>query len=225
MLDSDQKPLELLPVPSIVSLQKSLTTAEALRSALSAQVEANNREIKLLEHEEQLLEMVGALIRRLIDAEVTDGVQAVERLQTEGLQEIFHDQKLSVRAEVGESRGKVSVSLRTVQHRSDGTEVEGSPDTAFGGSVMTMQSILMRVTVLFRRNLRPLLLLDETLAAVANNYVDRAANFLSALSERLGLDILLITHDEALVGAAHNAYQIRYIDDQAKFRKMSRKRK
>jgi hypothetical protein len=101
MLDSDQKPLELLPVPSIVSLQKSLTTAEALRSALSAQVEANNREIKLLEHEEQLLEMVGALIRRLIDAEVTDGVQAVERLQTEGLQEIFHDQKLSVRASTG----------------------------------------------------------------------------------------------------------------------------
>jgi ABC-type thiamine transport system ATPase subunit len=84
-----------------------------------------------------------------------------------------------------------------------------------------MQSILMRITVIFRRDLRPLLLLDETLVAVANKYVDRAAKFLSTLCKRLDLDVLLITHDEALVSAAHRAYFVSYVDDKAKFTEVS----
>ena len=84
-----------------------------------------------------------------------------------------------------------------------------------------MQSILMRITVIFRRDMRPLLLLDETMAAVANRYVDRAAKFLSTLSKRLDLDILLISHDEALVGASRNAYYVTYVKDHARFRKVT----
>ena len=83
-----------------------------------------------------------------------------------------------------------------------------------------MQSILMRVTVIFRRNMRPLLLLDETLAAVANKYVDRAAKFLQTLCRRLDLDVLLITHDEALVSAADRAYYVTYVKDKARFREI-----
>jgi len=195
--------------------------ALGLRDALDQQIEENDRRITDLEREEELLELVGNLLRRLIDAEVTDGVRAVEKLQTEGLQEIFHDQEMSVRAEVEESRGRISVTLLTQRRQKDGSFVEGVVDQSFGGSVLTMQSILMRITVIFRRGLRPLLLLDETLGAVANKYVDRAARFLSTLCRRLELDILLITHDEALVGAGHRAYYVTYAKDRARFREIS----
>lgn len=213
--------MALPDLPDLSRVRATATKAVALRSALEDQIAANNSSIKELEDEEELLDLVGNLLRRLIDAEVTDGVRAVEKLQTEGLQEIFHDQNLSVRAEVEESRGKVSVTFFTARERKDGSVVEGVPDQSFGGSVLTMQSVLMRITVIFRRKMRPLLLLDETLAAVANRYVDRAAKFLSTLSKRLDLDILLISHDEALVSAASNAYHVTYVKDRAKFRKVS----
>jgi ABC-type branched-subunit amino acid transport system ATPase component len=87
-----------------------------------------------------------------------------------------------------------------------------------------MQSILMRITVIFRRGLKPLLLLDETLAAVADKYVDRAAKFLSILSTRMGLDILLISHDDALVSAAHNSYVVDKKQDRASFKKVVSKK-
>jgi hypothetical protein len=213
--------VSLPDLPDLTRLRAKATKALALRSALEAQIAENKAEIKSLENEEELLDLVANLLRRLIDAEVTDGVKAVEKLQTEGLQEIFHDQNLSVRAEVEESRGKVAVTFFTARELKDGTVVEGVADQSFGGSILTMQSVLMRITVIFRRKMRPLLLLDETLAAVANRYVDRAAKFLSTLSERLDLDILLISHDEALVGAATNAYYVTFVKDRASYRKVS----
>jgi hypothetical protein len=213
--------VSLPELPDLIGLRARATKALALRSALEAQIVENQANIRDLENEEELLDLVASLLRRLIDAEVTDGVKAVEKLQTEGLQEIFHDQNLSVRAEVEESRGKVSVTFFTTRGLEDGTRVEGVPDQSFGGAILTVQSVLMRITVIFRRKMRPLLLLDETLAAVANRYVDRAAKFLSTLSKRLGLDILLITHDEALVGAASNAYRVTYVKDRAKYRKVT----
>jgi hypothetical protein len=205
-------------LPDLLGVHASVNRALGLRAAVDQQIEENARRLKDLRNEEELLELVASLIKRLIDAEVTDGVKAVERLQTEGLAEIFHDQNMAVRADVVESRGKISVTLLTQRTLESGALVEGEADQSFGGSILTMQSILMRITVIFRRGLRPLLLLDETLAAVAQKYVDRAARFLSSLCKSLGIDILLISHDEALVSAADRSYQVTYVKDRARFR-------
>ena len=56
--------------------------------------------------------------------------------------------------------------------------------------------------VLTRRGLRPLLLLDESLGAVAEHYVPRVGKFLSLLATRLNLDILAVSHNPAIVEAA-----------------------
>lgn len=205
-------------LPDLSGLHAEANKALGLRAAVDRQIEENQHRIKELTNEDDLLQLVAALLKRLIDSEVTDGVKAVERLQTEGLAEIFHDQAMAVRADVEETRGRISVTLLTRRELEDGTQVEGVADQSFGGSILTIQSILMRITVIFRRNLRPLLLLDETLSAVANKYVDRAARFLSSLCKNLGIDILLISHDEALVGAADRSYQVTYARDRAKFR-------
>lgn len=205
-------------LPDLSAVHAATNKALGLRAAVDLQIEENNRRLRDLANEEELLGLVATLLKQLIDAEVTDGVKAVERLQTEGLAEIFHDQNMSVRADVGEMRGRVAVTLTTQRSLENGSVVEGEADQSFGGSILTMQSILLRITVIFRRNLRPLLLLDETLAAVAQKYVDRAARFLSSLCKNLGIDILLISHDDALVGAADRSYHVTYAKDQARFR-------
>lgn len=215
----------MISISEIERLQTLSNKASGLRDALVSQIQVCEQHLAHLESEERILDLVAALLRQLIDTEVTEGVQAVESLQTEGLREIFHDQNLSVKAEVEESRGRISVTLMTGREFQDGTVVWGIAEDSFGGSVFTMQSILMRITVIFRRSMRPLLLLDETLAAVSNKYVDRAAQFLSQLCDKLNLDILLITHDEAVVGMAKNAYFVTYEDDQARFRKLGKKRR
>ena len=156
-----------------------------------------------------MLDRVCNLFRLLIDREVVDNAQTAERLLSEGLRTIFDDINLSVRAEVDVQRGKVSVDLYTVQTQANGVTTEAASTDAFGGSVSVIQSILLRVVVVMRRGLRPLILLDESLAAVAEQYVPRVGLFLTELATRMGLDILVVTHNPAPVEAADKAYRIR----------------
>lgn len=194
-------------IPSPTALQSQLDQALGLRKGAVARLDGTKAEIKRLEAEETLLVLVQTLLQKMIDKEVTAGVQAVEHLQTEGLQAVFGDQDLRVRAEVDIQRGKVSVDLVTVQKHA-GHEVEGLSGDAFGGAVATVQSALLRIIIMLRRGLRPLLLLDETLPAFDHNYVVNMGMFLSILCRRLDMDILLVTHNPALVEAADKAYRL-----------------
>jgi DNA repair ATPase RecN len=197
-----------------------LARVEALRDASLKALSESQTQVAVLEAEEETLSRVADLFRVLIDREVMDNARTVESLLTEGLQAIFDDLDLSVRTEIEVQRGKVAVDLITVQKQSDGTTVEGNTTDACGGSVSTVQSVLLRIVVLNRRGLRPLLLLDESLGAVAEHYVPRVGQFLSVLADRMGLDVLAVSHNPALVEAANTAYRIQKKDDKATFRKI-----
>jgi len=199
------------------SLRASLEKARTLRDDAVARLGGVRKDITRLEGEGILLDAVETFLRQLIDQEVTVGVQAVEQLQTEGLQAVFDDQDIRVKAQVEVQRGKVSVDLITMQTHPGGAEVEGLSNDAFGGAVSTVQSVLLRLIIVMRRGLRPLLLLDESLPAFDNNYVTNMGNFLSTLCKRLDMDILLVSHNSSMVDAADKAYRITKKNGHAKF--------
>jgi len=198
----------LAPIPDIADLRSAADKAIGFRDALTKQRDDNTKEIKRLENEDATLRLVASLIRSLADAEVKEGIDAVTKLQTEGLQEIFYDQDLRMEAEITEQRGKVAVNLLTVDTKAEGIEIKDDPLESMGGAVATVESVLLRVIVVLRRNMRPMLLLDETLGAVAKGYIERVAGFLTTLCQRLDMDILAVTHDPLLIDAAQKAYVI-----------------
>lgn len=208
--------------PEYDTLCRDLARTEALRDAAQKSLRDAKRQVMVLEAEGEVLDRVSDLFRTLIDREVVDNAKTVESLLTEGLQAIFDDLDLSVRSEINIQRGKVAVDLITVQKQADGTVTEGSSTDAYGGSIATVESVLLRIVVLNRRGLRPLLLLDESLAAVAEHYVPRVGQFLALLSERMGLDVLAVSHNPSLVEAATNAYRISRKDGKASFRQIGR---
>jgi DNA repair ATPase RecN len=209
-------------IPDYDDLCLDLARTEALRDSAQTALSSSKRQVLTLEAEEEVLDRVADLFRTLIDREVVDNAKTVESLLTEGLQAIFDDLDLSVRSEIDIQRGKVAVDLITVQKQADGTITEGASTDVYGGSVATVQSVLLRIVVLNRRGLRPLLLLDESLAAVSEHYVPRVGQFLSVLSKRMGLDVLAVSHNPSLVEAANNAYRINKKDGKASFRQIGK---
>lgn len=205
---------------AFASLRDGLHRVEALRDAAASHLTSVESEVSLLEASVEVSERVGDLFRVLIDGEVVANAKTVEDLLTEGLQAVFDDLDLSVKSVVDVQRGKVSVDLLTVQTESDGSLTEGSSIEAYGGSVSTVQSVLLRIVVLTRRGLKPLLLLDESLGAVAEHYVPRVGQFLSLLSERMGLDILAVSHNPVLIESAQVAYRIHKKGSEASFKKL-----
>jgi len=202
---------------AVRALRSDLSRVEGRRDAARSRLQQAEREVARLTGEDQVLDRVADLFRVLIDREVVDNAKTAESLLTEGLKAVFDDMDLSVRSEVEVQRGKVSVDLYTVQTQPNGVKTEAASIDAYGGSVSVVQSVLLRVVVTMRRGMRPLLLLDESLGAVAEQYVPRVGQFLRLLSERVGMDILAVTHNPVLVEAAHKAYRIRKDNGEATF--------
>ena len=191
------------------ALNNGLRVAQGRREEVRRSLRDARSAVDRIEKESQLLDHVSVLLHTLIDGEITEGVKAIESLQTEGVRAVFNDQEITVRAEVEVSRGKVNVSLVTSQRKENGDLIEGLALDGFGGAVSTVQSILLRLAIILRRGLRPVLFLDETLPAFDDRYVHNMAAFLKTLCKRMGVDILLVTHNPALVDAGDRAYRIR----------------
>jgi DNA repair exonuclease SbcCD ATPase subunit len=210
----------MLVEPSISSLEASLTKAKTRRDDAVKRLGLIEAQVQRLVAEEELADLSAALIRTLIDKEVLEGVRAVEELLTKGLQAVFEDQDLSVRADVDVSYGKVSVDFVTVQHQGNGVTTEGLALEAYGGAVTTVQSVLLRLIVSMRRGLRPVLFLDETLPAFDANYVTNMGSFLRTMCKELGYDILLVSHNPSMVEAAQHAFKIVKEDGRAIFKRI-----
>ena len=201
-------------------VSSNLSRTEALRDSVVQRLRTTEELVIRLEGEVEVLDRVADLFRVLIDREVIDNAETAQDLLTEGLQAVFNDLDIKVRADVDIQRGKVAVDLITIQTQPGGIVTEAPSVDAYGGSVSTIQSVLLRIVVLTRRGLRPLLLLDESLAAVAEQYVPRVGQFLSILAQRLGLDVLAVSHNPTLVDAATSAYRIKNVGGEASFKKI-----
>lgn len=142
------------------------------------------------------------LYRCLTDAMVVDQVRQLEALISEGLQAVFFDQSIAFRAEVGEMSSKVSVDLTLTCDGASGDLLE-----SFGGAPASIVSLLMRTFMLLRLKKFPLLLLDETLAAVSGLYVEPTGALLRKLSASSNLPILLVTHNPNFLETADQSFE------------------
>ena len=179
---------------------------QALRDERAADVEAKTAEIAALSNRIELLAKVGELLRVLLDRLVTERVRSLEGLVTEGLKTIFHDQSLVFEAEIGQSRNKIAIDFY-IRQGTEQSSVRGHPLDSFGGGPASIASLILRFLLLLRLKRFPFFLLDETLAAVSDEYVDAAGRFLQRLAQLTKVDILLVTHKHALLDHADHAYQ------------------
>jgi len=207
-------------IPDIGDLKSTLDKALGIEAALKTQESKLDADISFLEKEEEILNLVVELFRQMADAEITEATQAVESLLSEGLYTVFEDQDITVETEVRLVRGKVSVDLHTIRKYPDGREIKNSSLEGFGGSITTIQSILLRIIVMLKQGLRPLLILDESLMALENRYIETTGKLLRSLCERLDLDALVITHNPELVEYAHTHWDLKKGKNSSTFKRV-----
>lgn len=183
------------------SLQLTMQRYDLAKSQAMREVHRYDGELQRLRSEEMVMDQVSTLFRYLMRKEIYEHAERFSDIVTQGLMTIFHDQNLSFRVEVEEKRGKVSVKFLTME-----SNHEGDPLKAFGGGVAAIESLLLRLMVLKRQGLAPYLFLDESLAALSEEYVPVAAMFLKELCKRFGVNLLLITHNKAFQEYADHVY-------------------
>lgn len=165
------------------------------------------KEVFDLSNRIEKLSKVGELFRVLLDMMVDKQVRAVEGIVTQGLRTIFHDLDLQFEAEVGTRYNRIAVDFFIRQGTSNGRTIRGKPLTAFGGGPSSVASLTLRILTILRLKLWPFLILDETLAAVSDEYVEQTGQFLAGLASKMHMDILLVTHKSSFLEHADHAYR------------------
>lgn len=203
-----------------MNLRDRFLSLKTLKESTEKTISKLEEQIIELDNELVLKQEANVLLDRISEDEVSKGIDTYVALLDEGLKAIFPEQEVGLKAEVDKLRGKISVRLKTTFKGSDGLEIESESMDAFGGAVATVQSLLLRVALILKRDLRPLLILDETFAPVDENRIRLLVDFLKVLCERLGMDILCVSHNSILTENADIAYRIKPTANGAVFEKI-----
>lgn len=191
---------------TLSEIQTRIDRIEGYREALRNQKTDLESEIKGLKDEINLLTKTSAVLKHLLDVMVKDEISKMAGLITYGLKTIFDDQDLSFLPVITKKNEKIHIELKT---QNKGIEGEFG---SFGGSVAVIESFLLRVLSVLKMKLARLMLLDETFAAVGSEYIPNTSKLISELSDKLGLDVLLVTHQKEFQQFAKHVYRVKESD-------------
>lgn len=203
-----------------MNIKTRLHTLKILKENVETKINKLDKEIKDKDLEIFNMQSANLLLEKISEEEVEKGINTYIALLDEGLKAIFPEQQVGLKAEIDKVRGKVSVRLKTTFKGADGLEIESESLDAFGGAVATIQSLLLRVALILKRGLRPLLVLDETFAPVDENRISLLVDFLKVLCSKLDMDILCVSHNSILTENADIAYKIKPTSSGAVFEKI-----
>ncbi len=190
-------------------LGKRLSRVEGQYDALTAQLETVNAK-------RDALRARGATLMQVLDA--LHGMETTwrDRFQ-QGLAAVVSDgltsvmgEPTEVKLETSQYRDATAIDLRVMQGG-----IETDVEEAKGGTLLQVLAFLLRVllTVSVQPKLRHLLILDEPFGMVEKSFRPAVAELLMELSNRLDLQVLMITQEDDYLACADRAYVVQLVDN------------
>ena len=149
-------------------------------------------ELKRLEGERELLEKVEATLQHIGSKVLGQSTRTIDKLLTAGLRLVFEDQNLEFRTRVEKFRGKTAIKFELFQDGRTAPLMD-----AFGGGVIAVAGVLLRVVTIITLGMKRVLLLDESLAHLSEQYHVNASQLLQKLCEDLDFTVVMVSHQRA----------------------------
>ena len=185
----------------LAKLKGDIGKVRAYRDVLRSQIASGEAEVERLRYDADLDQKSSEVFKTWLEDLLKSNVDSISELATSGLRFVIQDQELTFRIHQEPKYNRLSMSFIIEE---DG--VEGDPMSSFGGGAVVIASFILRLAVMARMRMGNLLLLDESMFALANKYVPAAAEFMKQLAERMGINILMVTHNDEFMDNAHVAY-------------------
>lgn len=186
----------------IQEFQSRVDKLDGFYQALKRQQESLTKEIIELKNSVDLYTKASLVIKHLLDTMVRDEINKMAGLVTYGLKAVFDDQDLAFKPVISKKNDRIYIELKTLNN---GVEEEFG---TFGGSVAVVESFLLRIICMLKMKLARLILLDESFAAVGAEYIPNTSKLIGELSNKLNLDILLVTHEPEFKNYAKKVYRL-----------------
>jgi DNA repair exonuclease SbcCD ATPase subunit len=183
-------------------LRNDISSIKAYRDILHARSETLKAKSEALKYKADLNQKSSEVIKKWLEDLLRANVESMSELVTSALKSIIYDQSLTFRIQQEPKFNRLSMRFLIEE---DG--IEADPMTSFGGGAAVVSSLVLRLAIMARLNMANLLLLDESMSALALRYIPLAADFMRQLAEEMGVNIFMVTHNEEFMANAHVAYE------------------
>lgn len=149
----------------------------------------------------------------------SDLISTAASMTQHGVKEILEDSISSAMQTVYDDKDvtfELDLSVKSKRLHAKPWVVEGEnkyePEDERGGGLLELLSFAMRVvlwSIKDQNKSRPVFILDEPLKFVGRGrMLEKAATILHSLHEGLGIQIIVITHEDEIAEIAHKAYKV-----------------
>lgn len=160
---------------------------------------ACEKKLKLVENAQAFLQRVAQSTQEKLKFQIEDIVNLA-------LETCFPNE-YEFRIDFNVSRGKTDAELRFT---SQNTGLPIDPMNASGGGVVDLTSFALRIACwVLDQGTDNVIILDEPFRFVSRDLVDRAGKILKVLSEKMNLQIILVTHIPELIEVADKVFEVR----------------
>lgn len=186
-------------------LDRTVTGAEGQRTLLQGQVADVEARRSAAESLQETLSQASTVLQELEQAWRRSFESRLASVVSDGLTAVFGED-IKLRVESKTFRDATSMSLTLIQ---DGIEIE-DPAEGTGGSVVTVLDVLLKILLLVSApHLRRFIVLDEAFRMIEARHIPALGQLLRELSQRLGLQIILVSHEAEMLDVADVVYEVR----------------
>lgn len=171
-------------------VQKSLTTLED---------ELKTSKRSLIRHEKarEIVRKIGLDTQQQLQFHISD-------ITSLALEAVFDD-PYELKVEFVQRRNKTECDLKFVRG-----DLEIDPIEASGVGAIDVAAFALRITSwsMMQPRTRNTIILDEPFRFLSTNYQERASAMIKEISEKLGLQFIIVTHEEELLASADKVFEV-----------------
>ena len=170
-----------------------LSTINSLRQ----EVKTNREELKYHEEAREVIRIVSIKIQKTLKYHISD-------VTSLALDSVFDD-PYELKVNFVQRRNKMECDLTFVR---DGLEID--PIEASGVGAIDVASFALRIASwsMMRPRSRNVIILDEPFRYLSENYQEQASLMVKELSRKLGLQFIIVTHEQVLAEHADRVFEV-----------------
>ncbi len=187
----------------ITQYRNKLENLKGQKSQLENQITINKKNIKQYNQDKLESESAQKILQIVAKQTQDQIIFHISDIVTLALNSIF-DEPYQFKLDFVEKRGKTEAELYFLRN-----DVKIDPLTASGGGVVDIASIALRIALWSLSNRNNTIILDEPGKFISKNYINRVAEMLKMLSEKLNLQLILVTHINELKEKADKIFEVK----------------
>lgn len=191
-------------------IEKIISRKRFEKDAISAEIERTkeklddaSRAIDVAQKAQEIIQQVAKETQNTFTSNISDVVSAA-------LDAVFGSDAYKFSVEFVQKRGKTEVELSFIR---DGEKID--PLSSSGGGAVDVASFALRValwsvTKNSGRNISNTIILDEPFRFLSRELQPLAGSMLRTLSNRLGIQFILVTHNQDIIESADKIFEVQY---------------